>query len=721
MNMKDSELLQQYVESGSDAAFAELVERYVEFVYSTARRQITDAHLAEEVVQSVFCLLARKAGSLTDRTTLAGWLYRTTCFTAAKTLRTEMRRHSHEQEAATMNQDDKDIDKLWQTLAPTLDEGMGKLGENDRLALILRFFQRKAMWEVGEALGVSEGAAKMRVARAVEQLRKFFAKRGGTCTVAALTVALAEKTVSSAPVDLTRNILAAVSGVTPASISSIFLTSMLGKALITGAVAAGVLLGAGIYFHMASQSARITNSAGGSNELKVAGGKFIPNPSESSSNAAKYFQTASNDPKLNEAVEHLRRVLHTRPTNHSIYDYEQITNAILKFEENRRLAFGVLRENFVDPQEFVRAGAVAGMGYVGKYVPEAAPFLWDSLYRGSSHDCWHVFRALQNIGLGPWDLPALTGLLADGVACNNNILTKLVPEAITKVIGENPQAAKPYLPNLEELLKNTDPDTRFRAALALINTKGTNNSEVHSALHELFQRPNDRHNEYYKYLAAGILADAGPVAKPLVPDLLEFAKSASEKGVQEVANRAVAKIEPGLSAQIPEVAQILKQQENDQMWSNKWKSGSFNMDALKSALKEPMQALIAADHLAAMRTAAREEVPDIIQAMWGKNEDERDAILADIHKIDPQVNITKIKVDEMPYAVAFGSARQVLDAQPSTELRKEQIAKWEQFYLFSVWVLPEELAAYTNKLAMQTPDAYHAYVNALNDAAQQGN
>lgn len=318
-----------------------------------------------------------------------------------------------------MNQDDTNIDKLWQTLAPTLDEGIRKLGEKDRLALLLRFFQSKPMREVGEALGVSEGAAKMRVGRAVQQLRKFFAKRGGTCTGAVLMVVLAEKTVEAAPVALTRNILAAVSGVTPASVFSIFLTSMLGKALIAGAVAAGVFLGAGIYFRTASQSAHEINSALGSPAMKVAGSKPVPDPSELSSNAAKYFQTASNDPKLNEAVEHLRRVLHTRPTTHSIYDYEQITNAILEFGGNRRLAFGVLRENCLDTQEFVRAGAVAGMGYVGKYVPEAAPFLWDSIYSGSSHDRWHVFGALQTIGFGSWDLPALTGLLADGAACNN--------------------------------------------------------------------------------------------------------------------------------------------------------------------------------------------------------------------------------------------------------------------------------------------------------------
>src|SRR6266404_3906596 len=94
--MQDAELLRDYVTSGSDTAFAELVDRYLDFVYSTARRQLGNEQLAEEVAQVVFSLLARKAVGLLDLPSLAGWLYRATCFTAAKTLRTERRRRHHE-------------------------------------------------------------------------------------------------------------------------------------------------------------------------------------------------------------------------------------------------------------------------------------------------------------------------------------------------------------------------------------------------------------------------------------------------------------------------------------------------------------------------------------------------------------------------------------------------------------------------------------------------
>src|SRR5262249_47752649 len=159
-----------------------------------ARRQTGAPHLAEEITQNVFCLLASKAGTLTGRPTLAGWLYRATCYQAARAARSEQRRQRREKEAAEMSQQELKADDMWESLAPVLDDGLNQLRETDRLAILLRFFQRKPLRDVGEALGISEAAAKMRVGRAVEQLRQFFVKRGIACSAAVLTVLLAEKT-----------------------------------------------------------------------------------------------------------------------------------------------------------------------------------------------------------------------------------------------------------------------------------------------------------------------------------------------------------------------------------------------------------------------------------------------------------------------------------------------------------------------------------------------
>src|SRR5437762_452401 len=104
--MHDADLLRDYLTNGSEAAFTELVKRYVNLVYATARRQVGAPHLAEEITQSVFCLLARKAGTLAGQPTLAGWLYRAACFQSAKAVRTEQRRQRWEKEAAAMSQPD---------------------------------------------------------------------------------------------------------------------------------------------------------------------------------------------------------------------------------------------------------------------------------------------------------------------------------------------------------------------------------------------------------------------------------------------------------------------------------------------------------------------------------------------------------------------------------------------------------------------------------------
>lgn len=95
----DMELVREYAARQSEPAFAALVERHINLVYSAALRQSGDAPLAEEITQAVFILLARKAETLRPDTRLSGWLYRTARYVAADALKSRRRRQHYEKEA----------------------------------------------------------------------------------------------------------------------------------------------------------------------------------------------------------------------------------------------------------------------------------------------------------------------------------------------------------------------------------------------------------------------------------------------------------------------------------------------------------------------------------------------------------------------------------------------------------------------------------------------
>src|SRR5437868_2351593 len=168
----DWQLVREFAEEQSEGAFAELVRRHVNLVYSVGLRQTGNAHDAEEITQAVFIILARKAGSLGRKTILSGWLYQAARLTAANFQRTARRRVAREQEAYMQSLVNEPGTEAWRQIAPLLEEAMGGLREKERDAVVLRYFEGKSLGEVGAVLGASEDAAKMRVNRAVEKLRK---------------------------------------------------------------------------------------------------------------------------------------------------------------------------------------------------------------------------------------------------------------------------------------------------------------------------------------------------------------------------------------------------------------------------------------------------------------------------------------------------------------------------------------------------------------------
>ena len=215
----DISLLREFSASQSEPAFAALVERHVALVHSSALRQTGDEHLADEVTQAVFIILAQKAVTLGANTILPAWLYRTTRYAAGNALKIQHRRRVREHQAylGTMNDNEAlarhsetEAEAVWQQLAPLLDDAMNKLSERDRAPLVLRFFENRPWREVAGMMQVSEDAAQKRVTRALEKLRKLFAKRGVMLTAALIAGAISANSVKAAPYILVKTISAAV-------------------------------------------------------------------------------------------------------------------------------------------------------------------------------------------------------------------------------------------------------------------------------------------------------------------------------------------------------------------------------------------------------------------------------------------------------------------------------------------------------------------------------
>src|SRR5688572_4987729 len=218
----DATLLRGFTATRDQHAFAMLVRRYVDLVYSAARRQVRDDAMAQDVTQQVFVTLADKARTIRDGEAVAGWLLVTTRYVALNSLRTEARRRRHEREAAVMQQKRQagDAGPAWDQVGPLLDEVVGKLKTEDRDALALRYFQGRSVADVAAALGVSHDAAQKRLSRAVERLRELFARRGVTTSADALSSMLMANALIVAPAALGTSVAGAALSTAAAAAAS---------------------------------------------------------------------------------------------------------------------------------------------------------------------------------------------------------------------------------------------------------------------------------------------------------------------------------------------------------------------------------------------------------------------------------------------------------------------------------------------------------------------
>ena len=245
----DTELLRRFAHEKSEDAFVELVRRHIDFVYAAALRQARgNAPLAQDVAQMVFTDLARKADTLARHEVVVGWLHTATRFAVAKAIRSESRRTLRDHEAYAMNEllHESDAPVDWERLHPVLDDVLGELKERERAAILLRFFEKKPLAEVGAKLALTESAARSCVDRALEKMHALLLCRGVTSTSAALAVVLANQVSVAAPaglaVSVTSGALACAASVGSGAIVAVKILNFMSTTKIVSGVAGVVAL-----------------------------------------------------------------------------------------------------------------------------------------------------------------------------------------------------------------------------------------------------------------------------------------------------------------------------------------------------------------------------------------------------------------------------------------------------------------------------------------------
>lgn len=205
----DAELLRRYATERSEAAFAELVQRHLDFVYAMALRQARgNTALAEDAVQSAFTDLARNAAHLSRDVVIVGWLHTATRFAVTKAIRSEVRRRVREEKAHHMNEmlRENSAPADWARLQPVLDDVLAELKERERVAVLLRFFEKRSFADIGSSLRLTETAARSCLNRALEKMHEGLARRGLTSSAGALGLLLTNQVGATAPVGMASSV-----------------------------------------------------------------------------------------------------------------------------------------------------------------------------------------------------------------------------------------------------------------------------------------------------------------------------------------------------------------------------------------------------------------------------------------------------------------------------------------------------------------------------------
>jgi RNA polymerase sigma-70 factor (ECF subfamily) len=205
----DFDLLRRYAGLGDPHAFAEIVQKYSGFVYSTCLRVIGDAARAEDLSQETFFRLMRRPHEV--RRNLGGWLHRTATHVSLDALRSESSRRRRE---IVYSRECDHESSTWAELSPAVDQALTEMPEETRWLLVQHFLLGKSQAELAEKSHLSASTISRRMQQALIDLRQQLRLKGIYALPAALATLLCHVTARQAPASLLRELgkMAMVSG-----------------------------------------------------------------------------------------------------------------------------------------------------------------------------------------------------------------------------------------------------------------------------------------------------------------------------------------------------------------------------------------------------------------------------------------------------------------------------------------------------------------------------
>jgi RNA polymerase sigma factor (sigma-70 family) len=477
--LDDLALLREYATRQSETAFETIVARRVDFVYSAALRQVRDPHLAEEVTQAVFIILAQKAGKISDKTILAGWLFKTTRFAAFAQIRAAAK-HARQQKEWHMQTELESArhDPLWEQMSPLLDQALASLGETDRQAVLLRFFENKSLAEIGDTLGTSEDTARKRVMRALEKLHRYFNKHGVSSTTTILAGVMSANSVQAAPVGLVKTVsTVAIMKGAAASTSTLTLIKGVMKIMAWSKFKTGIVAGAILLLAAGTTALTVKVMERGEPTYE---GKTLSAWLEESKNSLGIDasdteftrrQKRESVQKTYEAVEHIGPraipilVAWVANTTNGLGNI-LAAGCIQKLGPMAKSAVPGLIAILGSNDEMARYSAFNVLQRIGPSANEALPAILDHIQHDPSENMRSfAVTTLANNGIGRSDPETVLPILIECLKPANNAINR--PDTLRALAGLG-MNAKTAVPAVLPYLNNPDKEVRQAATNALM-------------------------------------------------------------------------------------------------------------------------------------------------------------------------------------------------------------------------------------------------------------